>query len=445
MQLLGVKDGVEKPIIKANGQSIVAVMIENAVGEMTTCQFQIPPELATSFTPGATCEITISSKSANGTLFSGRIMGRSFSNVTGNINCRIDLVHSLAYDLDSSSTLFPGNMPGSATDNEAYIKASTSQSYSNSTSGGTVLPLRLNNDFVSDVKVFLGEYIAMAAPASSTGMTEPYGAAEIMSAIGKIEGHSGQIINAPLVESGLSERLNQILKNGDTSTTFWNVLSNYFSELDLVIVCKDDGGLMVLPNMSGIKSQGQNVPTGWVVQFDQSSKYDRTPKEVYVLVSDIPPRESTGMQVSHNKVGHAVIESAPPTASGQFAVEAPPFLRSMTLMPDGAKEVMDNFAKTVGVRETAAFMTCNLTCPLVMGVFPGVGVTFNHLSNIKSFTGGKISAFDSEFDGYCWKIRHEISADGFPKTIFYMNRVTDGLFEKPSSHPFWTGYTIPSW
>ena len=109
------------------------------------------------------------------------------------------------------------------------------------------------------------------------------------------------------------------------------------------------------------------------------------------------------------------------------------------------KMLMDKYASVIGAREIGKLMLCNLSCPLCLDVFPGVPVSFEHLSSIKSFTGGKITAFNKKFDGYCNSIRHEVSSSGVPRTLFAFTNVTDGSFQKESKHPLWAGATIPSW
>ena len=449
MQLLGIPDNIEKPIIKANGVSIASVMVDQAVGDIATCSFQVPPEFSGAFSSyGEIVTVTVASKSASGIVFKGKLLGRGFSDMTGNINCRVDLAHDVASKLDSSSTLFPGNMPGSAFDNEAYIKPSRKQCTAGQQGGSTMVGLKLTSNFVQDVKTTMLEYINSAASKTGSNMIRPIEVGDAIYAIQRMLPLAGQIADPDSAENGITENLNAILKSSSTSSTFWNTLSQFFGGLDLVMVCKTNGELLVIPNYSGVKADGKNkIPKEWVIQFDQSSKYERTPKKVVVLVSDIPPKPLSGLKNQDIYCGEHELENAPASASGQFCAEAPPFLRSMTMFQNIGKhkQMMDKYAKLIATRETAKFMTCNVTCPLILDVFPGVPVSFEHLSSIKTFSGGSVPGFNKKFDGYVWKISHEISTSGFPKTRFSMTSVTDGAFEKVGSHPFWTGATMPTW
>ena len=450
MQLLGIPDGIEKPIVKANGISISAVVVEMQVGEIASCSFQIPPEFSDSFsTYGKIVIITISSKSANGVLFTGRILSCGFSNMVGSINCRVDLVHDVASRLDSASTLFPGNMPGSAFDDEAYIKADQSGLSKSLQVDPTILSFNLTTDFVDDTITTVTNYINKAALISSTGMAQPHGGQEIENALQGIISYCGQISSSGGVTYWIATQLSQILKAGDISSTFWNVLSQFFGIFDIVLVCCSDGSIRAFPNLSGIAAdETHSLPSKWIASFDQSSKYDRTPSEVYVLVSNMAPPTGSGMNLRPYKVGHSLVSGAPSSASGQFSIEAPPFLRSLITSTSDITthtELMDKYAKLTGIRETAKLMTCNVVCPLILGVFPGVPVSFEHLTSVRSFSGTNITAFNKKFDGYCYKISHEISSEGYPKTVFHLSGVTDGAFQKEKVHPLWTGANIPAW
>ena len=446
MQLLGTKNKVEKPIIRANGISLAAVTISNQVGDIPYCSFQIPPEFSIHFAPGKMIEIRVESSSANGVVFVGPVAGTSYSNSTGNINCRIDLIHKAAHALDNASTLFPGNMPGSATDNEAYIKVRSNKAGQGTKAGGTIVDLILSDNFGEDLKKFCNFYIDSAAKSSSHGMTEPNGANEIKQAIGDIQSFTGQIKNSGAVQSTLSVAINNALKSATLSSTFWNVLSSFLSQIELVFVCKTNGELMLLPNLSGVKSDGEIIPSEWVMKFDQSSQYERTPKEVYVLIGNIPAKAGEdALKHTQNMDGHYVLEGGPANASGQLCVPAPEILRSVTQEGGANKEVLDAYAETICIRETAKFNMCNVLCPLILDVFPGVPVSFKYSSEIKSFSGEKIAGFEKEFDGYCWKIVHEITTQGSPTTVFSLSHVSDGSFTKTASHPLWSGYAVPKW
>jgi len=449
MQFLGVRNGIEKAIIKANGISIAAVIIELQVGELARSSFEVPPELAAdSFSYGQKITITIEqSKSASGVVFRGEIIGIGFSNMTGSVSCRIDLIHEVGNLLDSSSTLFPGNMPGSASDNEAYIKFSKSGPLASSPAGNTLHPLYLLDDFGNDVKNSIAKYIEYAAEKSGTGMERPIDYQRIIQAINQIESMTGQIAESGSVQGGITESLNAILKSASISSTFWNVLSSFFSYLDLVLVCKADGGIMIMPNYSGIKATANYIPDEMIISFDQNSRYERTPKSIVILVSDIPPLEVSSGGDKSNQVGKAIIESAPPSSHGVFCVEAPSYLRSMTQFTKrgSVEELMNKYAQVIGSREIGKLMLCNVSTPLCLGVFPGVPVSFRHLTSIKTFSGQNIEKFNNTFDGYCNSIRHTISTEGIPKTLFSFTNVTDGIFKKESVHPLWPGAQMPAW
>ena len=452
MQFLGTRDGIEKAIIKANGVSVSTVEVEMSMGDLAKCSFKLPPEFAGAFsTYGEVVTVSVESKSANGTLFKGRILSTGFSNMTRDITYRVDLVHELGYLLDSSSTLFPGNMPGSAEDNEAYITAPLGEEVAGTGGGSTLVSLNLTSNFGDDLKKMLNNYIEHSADVSGTGMDKPTDYQQIQQALNKIQSLTGQIDSPKQVENGITEAINSILKGSSISTTFWNVLSSFLGGLDLAMVCKSDGGIILIPNYAGIKASGNNsISPEWIISFDQNSRYERTPKSIVVLVSDITPGEMTGNKNETRHCGQFTINGGPAGAAGVFCVEAPPYLRSMTQhdyisSSEGMKMLMDKYASVIGAREIGKLMLCNLSCPLCLDVFPGVPVSFEHLSSIKSFTGGKITAFNKKFDGYCNSIRHEVSSSGVPRTLFAFTNVTDGSFQKESKHPLWAGATIPSW
>jgi hypothetical protein len=215
----------------------------------------------------------------------------------------------------------------------------------------------------------------------------------------------------------------------------------------LVLVCKNDGDLLLLPNLSGIKANAgsHKIPSNWIAAFDQSCRFERTPKEVNVLVGDQIGMGNQGTQTSAYTVGHATLQNVPSSASGVFNVELPPFLRSPTLTSGSLKPVMDAYAEMTGIRETSKMMMCNVVCPLIIGVFPGVPASFTYSSSLKSFGGEAAKSFSKTFEGYVYKITHEISTDGYPKTKFAMSNVSDGSFQKAAVNPFWTGASIPAW
>jgi hypothetical protein len=448
MQLLGKKDSIEKPIIKANGISIAAVSTENSVGDIATCQFIVPVEFAEEFKEhGKIIEIKVESDSANGTLFKGKISGCGFSNMVGSISCRVDLVHELASKLDSSSTLFPGNMPGSAMDRNAYIKMERKGSSKGNKSDSTVINYEAEGDFVEDINKAVATYITSAAAMSATEMKQPEGGSEIIAALNKIESHVGGSKFASAISVSTSKMLNEVLKGGSTSSTFWNVLSTFFGEFDIGFICKNDGGLLALPNMSGVISDGHEIPEEWVMQFDQSSRYERTPKKVVVLSSEEAPYMD-GTKATVPRVGQAEVKGAPKGASGEYCVEAPRFLRGIrltTATEEDKKEVADKYAELIGAREIGKLMQCSVICPLILDVFPGVSIKFKHASSIKTYSGDEIPGLKRELDGYCWKIRNEISTDGAPKTMFSISSVTDGSFPKINKHPFWSDAKPPKW
>jgi hypothetical protein len=449
MKLLGHKDSVEKAEIKANGVSVGSLIAESAIGEIPTCSFTIPPELASEFNEGG-MEVdveVIKSKSATGTIFKGKVAGVGFSNMFGALSCRVDLVHKLASDLDASSTLFPGNFPGSAFDKRAFINSRTTSSSADNKTDSTVIGYRPNGDFAKDVIKCITDYIINAAPRSSTGLDKPRGGNEIISNLSKIESATGALIFEDIIFNAISQFINQQLKSSTVSTTFWNSMSVLFGVFDLTMVCRGDGGVIVVPNFSGIRAGKNEIPKEWITSFDQSSRYERSPESVVVLVSDTPPNEQDGKIITP-EVGMATISGAPKGAAGRYAVEAPPFLRMVigsTIPIDTRKELMNKYAELVGIREIAKMKQASVVCPLILGVFPGVSARFSHTSLIKTFNGGKTSTFSKDFEGYCWKVQHQVSTEGVPKTLFSFSSVSDGSFKKPDSHPFWAGATEPEW
>jgi len=449
MKFLGKPGEIEKPKITANGTPISGAIIDNQVGAIPMCSFSLPPELVGPFMEyKKKVELKVESKTAQGVIFKGVTSGCSFSNTTGRVSCRVDLVHELCKELDSASMLFPGHMPGSASDAEAYIKVPSSGSNS-MLSPKTVIPVNTDGEFWNSVKKAIDTYSKTSASRSGAGLTKPEGIGEVLKALDKVKSETGKIVGGNIFSAPIGEMLSNVVKSSDVSATFWNTLSIFLSELDLTFIAKPDGTVIVAPNYSGMSSGGANkIETEYVISFDQSSRFDRTPKEILILCSDLQYSQSANYKHKCVQIGRHVSDGFE-WASGTFSVEAPRFMRHVSFI-EAFKQInsslFNSYAELISSRELASMLTCNITTPLCLGAYPGTCAEFKHLSKIKTFDGKKINEFDKQFDGYCWKITHELGSASVPVTTFSFKSVSmDGKPNKPQKHPFWPGGKMLKW
>jgi len=454
IQLIGTPNKIEKIQIKANGKSIATAVIDLAVGEMATCSFNIPLEDHNSYQPGQVVTINASSSgSGSGVLFKGMVIGKGFNNSVGQISCRIDLIHEIAKKLDSASCLFPGHMPGSMHDNEAFIKDTSSGSVKNMKKT-MLFHVDSTQDLGNAICLFMAEYSYSASQKDSHEYKGP-DQEELQKAIQasqQIESFTGIIKNQNEIWEQIDSVVNEQMKSGTSSSTYWNMMSSILSEFNCVLVCKADGSLLILPDLSGTKSQGHAIDPGQIASFSQSGKYDRTPTEIFVRNADTQSAVSNGLISEHTKVQYYKIpeKERPAHASGSLTVMQPRFLRDATLAEDNdikkQGEWGQAYAKVVAARTTGYSLMATLVCPLAISVYPGVVVTFDHLSKVKSFSNGAIPGLDGEFSGYCSGIRHSIGTESAPTTTFSFTHVTkegEGGFTKAPGHYYFQKAPAP--
>lgn len=442
MQSIGIKDGVEKAEVTANGVPVSGVQAVYQVGQIATCSFTTLPENIEGFnSPDQEVVILAKGKSAQGEIFRGYVTGTNFSNMTGNIQAGVNLVHR-ARDLDETNCIMPGVVAGSAADQKAIIYKGHGFDKSNTNRISIKIPS--GGDFGKALCEGIAKCVERVVVNSATsGFNQPTAGekARATALLRSIESSTG-----PFPFSRLQQRVNVFLTSaitmGSSGSNIWDLLSGILSSFDLTLSCGPQGRVAIIPNFSGVKAQGMAVPTSIIQKFDQSSEMKRSPSEAIVVAKGVGSAGSTEV-ASAGAIGKATVPT--PGSRGSLMLGAPGWLTGVKGdFLKNSKAEMDAFAKAMLIREISRLKTCNLICPVIPGAMPGSSMTFQHLSGVKGFNKGTIKAFNRTFDGYCWKVTHQIGTEGM-NTVLHFQNVSDGNVEKQSSHPIWTGGKMPTW
>ena len=113
MNFIGTPNAITKPAVNLNGVPVSFVNVHHEVGAISTCDVGVRAEDLGLFNVPDTLG-TVSMDSGD-TLFFGYISGIGYTNMRGGLTPTVSLIHG-ARDLDETTSLIPGLMPGSTSD-----------------------------------------------------------------------------------------------------------------------------------------------------------------------------------------------------------------------------------------------------------------------------------------------------------------------------------------
>ena len=242
MKYVGKINDIAKPKVTANGSPLVSVSVNNQVGEIATCSLLMKPEDADKFmSPDMEVTVEISGDSGGGTIFTGYVSGINVSHMSGNLSAGVDLVHTKARDLNETSTLVPGVVPGGNVDVKTILYKKTSAlagERSGAYSGFRVT----ESSFGKAITEGLIEFIESQGVSSTNGF-DPSDAGEkgkAIAALGSIEDKCGNLSVPSELAGQINAYITGLLSRAAGSSSVWDMLSIICGAFDAVIVCKPD-------------------------------------------------------------------------------------------------------------------------------------------------------------------------------------------------------------
>lgn len=434
LSILGVIDKIIAPKITANGEDVISVETTMALGDKPTCSIRmIPEKIGEVGEYGDKVSIEIESKSFNGVLFDGIIVGESIDSSAEGVVYRVDLAHRIAHELDSSSVFVPGAIASSVVDTETYLKM-TKRGASNELQPASAYQIEMG-DFWDEVKKALEQHISEMGE-SDTDLQPPVQIERIRSALGSIKSCTGKWSMGEVALNGVSDHLSQLLRSGSTSSTYMNVLNNFLAQYDLLFEFDMNGDAYVIPNFSGVRSDGKIIlDASKMVSLSNSCEYNRTPKKVVVMVLNLPPVNSSGFTPVTQRIGSYDVDFPEDGAVGQLCIEAPRFLR--TIASDiNLEGFFNQYAALISCREIAKLNLLNVVSPLLPRALPGTPVTIDYEYLVKPYIGSR-SSVNSQYDGICRSVSHTIGPSFPPTTALSFASVTKYGKHKQTSHPMW--------
>ena len=450
MNFIGKANSVHTPIVRLNGVPVTSVSAHSEAGGIPTCQVGVKPEDLEQFTsPDQTGEVTVDGQ----TLFFGYIVGVGYSNMNGNLTPSVSLIH-VARDLDETTTLIPGIMPGSTSDvgSLLFVKDSSVASYH---SGLYKFQMNWEKDFGAAICEGMINLIQQIVAPDPNGYLPPSVAGDKNKAIAmltKIGGWSkigkfaftngGIKSNARIALAGCVER-------AGTSSSIWDTLSGMLAAFDCGLVCKPQGEVTIMPNFAGIAAKEITIPTGVIQKVDKSSLMVRSPKECLVM-AQISPGNS--MRTYSNQTKTAKIgqySSSLPGARGAMLLSCPGWLNGVNradMEPGGPEtSAINAYAASQVWAYANRQKTFNIVTPVCIGAFPGVCATFAPFAGLKGFDGGQIPGLSHEIDGYCKSIDHVLSGGTFCTIFRFECALEKNFYTKQPYHQFFPNAEMAKW
>ena len=445
MNYVGKINDIAKPEVTANGIPVVSVSVNNQVGEIATCSCTVKPEdVEGLMSPDTVVTVEIAGDSGGGTIFTGYVSGVNMTHMSGSLSAGVDLTHIKGRDLNNASVTVPGVIPGGNVDVKTilYHEAAALQGGENAS---PYFSFKMSDgSFGKQLTSGMIKWIE-SNKVSSTINFDPSDSEEkgkAIAALGSIEDLCGKLDVPSQLDGNIDIFLHSNLARGGSSSSAWDMLSVLAGAFDAVLVCKPDGELAICPNYSGIKSQGNTVPSEIIQKFDRSAQMKRSPKECLIVGSIRLDGLHNALQP--NAIGKHV--SNIQGLRGTLLLSVPGWANTMSTSTSTelATRSLDNLAEANILRYAHKEKTFNLITPPCPGVMPGTSASFQPTSGLKNFDGGRVSVFEEKFDGYCYKIQHLLEYNNFC-TVFWFCTALESAYSKPSSHPLFPGGSMLSW
>lgn len=446
MNYIGKIDSVIKPIVTANGVNVVAVKVNNRIGDIPTCSISVLPEDVRKFEDIDT-EVTVSVQ-PGGTLFKGYPTGISCSNMNGSISAGVDLIH-VARDLAETSSLVPGMVPGGTADIKTWLFLPEGLK-ANATSGKDIIFPVSTKPFGEAICEGITKFLEATNLSYVNGFSiseagEKSKAISMIREIGSNSKETGNLAGATfLVERAVSGYCQGVLSRVGGSATMWDVLSEILGSFDCYLSCKPDGKVVIVPNFTGVSASGNSIESSIIQKFDRSAVSPRSPKECKIVGTKYA--QNKAQSFLPGEMGSAT--SSLPGSRGTMVMSVPGWLDTAIWDSDtgeARQKLMDKYAEAVIMRHSNEQKTFNLMCPVCPGVFPGTSAKFQPASSIKAFDGGKVSSFDKTFDGYCYSVEHYLSTGSFCTTFMFKTALETDRYQKQGSHPLFEGAKMLEW
>jgi hypothetical protein len=435
---------IVKPKVTVNGDRVVQARIVNQVGEISRATVLIKPEDVIKYsTPDQRITINIDNVPGGGPIFTGLLSGTSFSNMNGNINAGLDVIHK-ARDLQETSSLVPGvSKAGNA---EVDVLLYRKKTKVKDSAPSAYQDFDLTKPFPDAICDGINEWLKSVNP---KGILPPSSAGDKAVAMGMI---SSIAKNSPemgkFFEPGLRSRASQfitnILEKGHVSSDIWDVMSVIVGAFDATLVCMPDGTVKMTPNFCMIKNMGNKIPSEIIQKIDRSSQIRRSPKECLIMSS------VTYDQVRNKPVKNPVGQYTDPNPGtrGNMFVAAPGWCNDLTSKKaaDYAKKGMNALAKAMLNREAHKTRTFNVITPICPGAVPGTGAHFTPASGVKNFDGQQVDIFEENFDGYCYRVEHILDVESWTTIFSFQSCVEDSAnISKDTKHPLFPDAKMIEW
>lgn len=444
MTYVGKINDIAKPKVTANGVPLVSASVNNQVGEIATCSLLMKPEDVDNFIqPDTEVTVSIAGDSGVGDIFKGYVSGINVSHMSGSLSAGVDLVHIHARDLNETSSLVPGVVPGGNVD-VATILFKKKNALKDEPSGAYFKFPFDEETFTTALAHGLREWLDSQMVSYTNGFN-PSSAGDkgrVIDILGKIEDKCGKLDVPDALYRQINTFISGILSRGASTSTVWDMLSVIAGSFDAVLVCKPDGTLAMCPNFSAIKSSGNTIPGEIIQKFDRSAQMKRSPKECLMV-------GSVGLSAVYNNyqpnsVGHYTSDL--PGLRGSLLLTAPGWCSQMgEKLAEASKEAMDKLAEANVLRFAHREKTFNVITPPCPNVLPGTSASFKPTSGLKNFDGEKVKIFEEKFDGYCYKIQHFLETNNFCTVFWFSTALEEKIYKKPKSHPLFPDGQMLEW
>lgn len=444
MNYVGKINDIAKPKVTANGVPLVSASVTNQVGEIATCSLLMKPEDVDNFMqPDTEVTVTIAGDAGGGDIFRGYISGVNVSHMSGSLSAGVDLVHVHGRDLNETSSLVPGVVPGGNVD-VATILFKKKNALKDEPSGAYFKFPFDEKPFTEALAEGLTEWLNSQLVSYTNGFN-PSSAGDkgkVIQILKQIEDKCGKLGVPDALFKQINTYVSGILSRGASTSTIWDMLSVIAGAFDAVLVCKPDGTLAMCPNFSAIKSSGNTIPGEIIQKFDRSAQMKRSPKECLIV-------GSVGI--------NAVYNNYQPNSVGKYSSDLPGLRGSLLLTAPGwcnqmgenvakeQKEALDKLAEANVLRFAHKEKTFNIITPPCPNVMPGTSASFQPTSGLKNFDGQKVKIFEEKFDGYCYKIQHLLETNNFCTVFWFSTALEENVYQKPQSHPLFPGGKMLEW
>lgn len=446
---IGTPGGIHSPVAKINGVDIQGFSVDFSIGQISTANISLPPESLGGFFEGDADEEIVLEVDGR-PLFTGFNSGPSGVISEYSLDFGLDLIHK-ARILDEGRCFSPGLHPMS-TDDYTFIMSSGGDD----TAAGPFDDIRLlgfdvTANLGTEIPGFLIKVMGEidAAPAS-------LGLPRIDQLMGNIRENNQRVVSElekivsmgecklslgnggirPMLEVAAKAFAQKIVTNSVSSgKSAWDLLSSFFSQFGLTMLCSGDGTVRVMPDFSGCKPPSENELGADVISlFQAKAKYSRNPGGVIVLGHGLD-RGTSGFGSTSRAIGPrtAMLGGYSPKGAGSrgalVSVGLPAWMapsQQSEEIPELPDRLIQDYARQIYSEVLNMNRSIIIQTPFMPDAVPGTTYTMDPAATIRMFSGGSLP-FEGKYHGYCYKVVHAMQSNSknVTSTLYFKNVFSD--------------------